>query len=97
MTHNLYPFKPITYNLSSEKKRFQSLPFECNLQRYTKVHCTHPGCGKEFSWRGAVHVACSLTPSLETMKATRFQTFNPSTYEVMRSLVSKKYTFQLNS
>jgi hypothetical protein len=29
-------FKPITYNLSNEKNRFQSLPFKCNLHRYTE-------------------------------------------------------------
>jgi hypothetical protein len=37
MTHNLLPFKPITYNLSSET-RFQNVPFQCNLQRYSAVH-----------------------------------------------------------
>jgi hypothetical protein len=35
MTHNLQPFKPITYNLSSEKPGFKKFAFQVhNLQRY---------------------------------------------------------------
>jgi hypothetical protein len=36
ITHNLLTFKPITYNLLSGK-RFQNLPFKCNVQRYAAV------------------------------------------------------------
>jgi hypothetical protein len=34
MTHNLYPFKPITYNISSEKAGFKVCLSNANLQRY---------------------------------------------------------------
>jgi hypothetical protein len=34
MPHNLYPFKPITYNLSSEKTGFKVCLSNFNLQRY---------------------------------------------------------------
>jgi hypothetical protein len=45
ITHLPYkpiPFKPITYNLSSEN-RFQSLPFKCNLQLYNVGDWGPPG------------------------------------------------------
>jgi hypothetical protein len=35
MTHNLWPFKPITCNLSSEKTGFKVCLSNANLQRYS--------------------------------------------------------------
>jgi hypothetical protein len=57
MAHNLLPFKPITYNLSSEvKNRFQSLPFKCNLQRYIMWFTPCIASFVSFVFGGAVRV-----------------------------------------
>jgi hypothetical protein len=42
MTHNLQPFKPITYNLSSEKTGFKVCLSNANLRRYTATTTKMP-------------------------------------------------------